>query len=697
MPPRLRAPAMGDVLATITREPPPRHLYDATTAPLPRTAVELRRERARAALTATIPLLLFALVVVVRVWALDLVPFGARQAGALAAARDASAQAGIGGRLSGSGLLSPLAVVYPLLGLLPSPPEAWIAARAVLDGAAGVLVYVTARSLAGTGVGVVVALVYGLSPWAWALSRDPAVASLPVLSAAAMLAATRAVRAPSPTWGILVGLLTGLQVRVDPIGGAILAAMIAALVVARVGGVVLGATVPGLALTAGPVLWAWLSPRPSTGWPTVFAGPRGQDVTLPVRLVGDLVAGIGVDRRLVGVSDPFAALGALAPYILGGVAVLLAVGAWRVFELMRGGRREAVIPLAWAGIPVLVLLAVGTPLRHELLSPLLPSLAVLAALAGAPVGRWSTRVRPFAVALSAALAVLGGVTIAGLLWSATAVDRMRAVVPYAEWAATRRLVADGADSDPMDGPAASLRFWRAVADRVRDAVERTGQREVAVLGGTASGAAISALTSLLGADVAVRPLARDSVVLPVEREAVYLLLPGQEAPPELAWPSARLGSVPLPPTDTAARIVTLRPRPVAHWLALHPGGKEIRFADGTVLLAARVRPGPTGERHAELVWLTGPPAQTDTGSGAAHALVTERIQGSAAREHRAALPESPATRGPELVVQRVQLSLTDSGQPASVEVRLVSGAGRPIVPADDGGASDGGVEIFGAR
>jgi hypothetical protein len=432
-----------------------------------------------------------------------------------------------------------------------------------------------------------------------------------------------------------------------------------------------------------------------TWWNAVeAAGTR--DALSSMRLVGEVAAGSGVERRLVGIAELPAPPAILVSLAFGGVAGLLVLGAWRSVELARGGRRELAAPLVWTVVPAVMLIVGGGPLRPDLLQSLLPGFAVVVALATAPIGRWSARLRPVALIVAGTFAGFGGATIAVLLWSAMGHSQTHAAVPYAAWASagTSR---DEAVREWRDSPAASLRFWQSVASEARDAASRTGRPEIAVVGGGASDAGASILSSLLGDEIAVRPLPPETVVLPLEREAIYLLMPGQQAPPELAWPSARLGSVPLTPTDAAARVVALRPRPVAHWLALHPGGTEVRFADGTVLLAARSRTVPGGQHEVELVWLTGSPASDQPEPRATEVSVTERVTGDDSRVARVPLPEPLASGGTELVVQRITLGASPPAGPASVSVRPTSESGRTVQPIDRASGTDGGVDIMRSR
>ena len=703
-----RFPAMGDVLATITRAPPPRLFHESPTAPLPRTAVELRRDRVRAGLAATIPLLLWIVTVASRVWAPDLMPFGIPQAEALDDARRVSEQLGSGTLLSGPAGRSAFALAYPLLGLLPSPVEAWIVVRALLDGVAAVLVFAVTRSLAGPGVGIIAALLYGLSPWAWAMTRDPAVSSLPVLSAGALLATTRVARSPGPVSGLVAGLLAGLLVRLDPAGWAILAAIALVLVVARIGWVTSVAAVVGIGLAAGSVLWSSAIALSIDRWgELVLAAVRDVHALAALRLFGAVAGGIGVEQRLVGIAALPAPLADVAPAVLvgvvgAGVVGLIGVGAWRCLELARGGYRAACAPLAWAAIPIPVLLGLSGGRHPEVLHSLLPAFAVLMALSAAPVGRWSARLRPAALVVTAALAALGATTIAALLWSAVTVAQVRSAVPYAAWLDADRAVTDAAVPGQPGTPSASLRFWQAVAHDARDAAARTGRDEVIVVGGASSGERAAILASLLGGEVGVRLLPPDTLVLPTEREVVFVLVPGQDAPPELAWPSARLGAVPLPPTDAAARVVTLRPRPVDHWRAMHPGGTEVRFADGTVLLAAHARSGPDGTTRVELAWLTASAGASGAGPRAAETALTYQVEGGATGEVRRSLPEppqpEPTTSGAsELVVQRLSIPGLQPGDSARVAVRLVSRSGESVPATDGSSTSDGSVEVLQPR
>ena len=112
-----------------------------------KTVAARRNARIRAAALATVPVILFVIAAVPRVWAPDLVPFASRQ-GALVASAHAQAAPSLL-TIYTDVSLPPLALLGPLLRLLPAPIETWVVVRGLLDAVGVALLYLAARPIVG--------------------------------------------------------------------------------------------------------------------------------------------------------------------------------------------------------------------------------------------------------------------------------------------------------------------------------------------------------------------------------------------------------------------------------------------------------------------------------------------------------------------------------------------------------------------
>jgi hypothetical protein len=194
--------------------------------------------------------ILFVLAALPRVWAPDLVPFGARQAAYVDTALQQTPVSWLA--LYSDPTILPLAVVAPLLRDLPSPIAAWVVLRALIDAAGVALLYLAARPVVGSVGGILAALLYAASPMAWAAARDPAGPLGPVLMSAALLLAVRLAERPTLARGAVLGVSLGLLARSLPLGLLVVPLGAAALVLGRASWRVGGLTALGLALAAGP-------------------------------------------------------------------------------------------------------------------------------------------------------------------------------------------------------------------------------------------------------------------------------------------------------------------------------------------------------------------------------------------------------------------------------------------------------------
>jgi hypothetical protein len=189
------------------------------------------------------------------------------------------------------------------------------------------------------------------------------------------------------------------------------------------------------------------------------------------------------------------------------------------------------------------------------------------------------------------------------------------------------------------------------------------------------------LDSLLGGRVRVRRLPAASRVLPLERETLFLVLPGADVPVELTRPSSRLAVVEPPETDTGARLATLRARPDVDWLARADPVPDGRFADGSALVGVAVERGEGGGQRVTLFWQL-PLAGDERDIGQSIRVTSSGGGRTEARDAR--LPPLEARRSGEIVVQHVEVR--GAGPDGRVGVVLLAGNGRAIPTA--GGAGE---------
>lgn len=262
--------------------------------PLPLTVAARHNARLRSAALATIPLILFIVAAVPRVWAPDLVPFSPDVATYVA---EAARQQPISWRaLYADPMIGPLALVEPLLGGLPSPVAAWVVLRGLLDAAGVALLYLAARPLVGAFGAALAALLYAASPMAWALSRDPSGSLGPLLMAATLLAAVRLAQWPTLVRGAVLGVCLGLLARSLPLGLLLVPIGAAALAIGRARWPVGGVAVLTLALSAGGALFVF--PRVVVGGSLTIFDSAAIQPALALLLVAPTVARISVVRWL---------------------------------------------------------------------------------------------------------------------------------------------------------------------------------------------------------------------------------------------------------------------------------------------------------------------------------------------------------------------------------------------------------------
>ncbi|MCC6177145.1 MAG: hypothetical protein IT305_17710 [Chloroflexi bacterium] len=655
-----------------------------------------------------LPFLLLLLAGIIRLWSPGLAPYGPAEERVLAAVREATWTS-----------TPALALVRPLVVDLPWPIETLVVVRGLLDVATVGAIFLAARTLLGVWPSLLAASLYLVSPWAWLAARSAGVTAAPLLAAAALALAVRYQRSPRFGTGLLLGLVVGLLVRADPAGWAFVPALFVAVVLARAPWTSEVSVLFGVLAGGGGVLLSTLGAlRPTSA--ALLDRPTA---------AFHLAAGTGLRPATDGWLALPAWLDSMSGAALGLVGVLLTLAVIAAAQRVRDGERGSLVALAWTLLPLAALtlidrplaaigpasstggsdgLAAGTTTVASLPLPgpgallsLLPGIVVLLALAvpAAPLatwGRWLVRLLermpPAAARLASkapphigwgggvAFAVVSTVTLVSLTNGAVAASESRTNSPF--------IARDGT---------APLRYWQAVADAVQDAAARTGSHDLILLAspdGALTGArARILLAGLLGPDLVIRDLPNNQIVLPLDRETVYLTLPGAERPRLLAWPSAQLAVIPVPGSDPSAdvaRVVTLRPRPAVDWLVSAMATPEVAFADGSLLAGIQIHPESAG---LDLLWQRQPsdatsgatparPLSADVTATSTEVDVTWQADGQPARQASASLPRSSPRPG-ELLVQRVAFDppALDRGN-VTLAVRLVSASGQAIPTVD---------------
>ena len=535
--------------------------------------------------------------------------------------------------------------VRTLLLDLPDSSRTWLVLLGLLDASTTILIFVAVRRTVGFSGAALAAALYAMSPWAWVLARDPAPLALPMLAAAALLAAVTFVHDPRAARAALLGLCSALLVRADPSGWVYALPFAATLILARPTRRAFAAGALAFAVLGGP-----------TALRTLGTAQLGVVDPLPtLEAFWWLTSGrASIEPWPAGWSAALAYSQMLA-LVCGGALLAVGVG----LALGADGRRARgrVLFLVWTALPLASLAFSGTEPAVGAVATLLPAATALMALPLAiRPGRHDALVRRAALAAGVVVGGVSALTVSILVWQATSTevapkaDVSLSLVPSSRAPALPRLgIGDGA----------ALRFWQATADAALDAAERTGAGELTVIAASASQDNSGALlASLLEGRLPVRMLPAEMVTLPIDRDSLYLLLPGSTTPPALSWPSARLATLAWPGADGPARLVSLRPRPLGQWLAGrsdHP----TRFADGTALVGVRPGRGPDGS-SLDLHWTF------ETNTAVPEARVAELRWPHDDREVgvlRVELPPPELRRSGELVVQPVAVAAWPNGEP----------------------------------
>ena len=605
------------------------------------------------------PVLLFLVAVVPRVWAPDLAPYGPVQAASII---DASQRAGTPWLRAYADPTFPLAALtLPLLRDLPWPVTSWLAARAGLDGLGAAFLYLAVGHLLGRGAAFLAALLYIASPAVWSTARDVAGTLAELLVAAGLLAAVRVAHRPTTLNGIVLGLVLAAIVRAIPPGWGFVLAGVAALAVGRATWLTGSLTGLVLLLGAGPAIWSRSTGLPPSAgvfaahWRAVFGSAAWID---PASALPGSVS-------LAGVVAPAAIL----------MLVLALIGtAQAVISGWRCAPRLLLLPI-WAILGALSIamlpLPTGVSVAPVVMLPLLASLAVV------PVAtsRWAT-VR-LATYLAVVLLVgLGATTIGLNVRGAEQASHERVAFAAPDRAESDRSLSFGVREVPTAN--GSLRDWQALADTIQGVVERTGATDLIALGDGDRTSPM--LESLLQRATTVRRLPPGSSIVPLERETLFLTVPDSPRPVELTRPSSRVAVFTPFGSDTGARLLTLRPRPAIDWLARTEPVPSDRFADGSAVVGVVADRGTPGRLALTLFWEL--PAAADGRAVGQTARLTVRGDGEPGQQD-VGLPPVDVRRGGELIVQQPLRSFAvPPDSPLTVSVGLLDASGKTISTRD---------------
>jgi hypothetical protein len=241
----------------------------------------------------------------------------------------------------------------------------------------------------------------------------------------------------------------------------------------------------------------------------------------------------------------------------------------------------------------------------------------------------------------------------------------------------------------------TLRDWSALASTVREAASRVGIREVVMPDRQGDITSSQPLKALLRDDVLVRQM-EAAAVLPLEREAVFVLGSYSHVPVELRRASSAMVVATPDGEDTDARVVALRPRPLADWLARVQAVPNGGFSDGSRLVGVTTElvdtfdgMGQTVMQTVLLYWQI--PATGDGRSIAVRGRALDQTRAAVATADVGAFtfPAMNVRRGEEILVVKVATtSGSESASNPALRVSLVDADGRPIRTASGADALD---------
>ena len=660
------------------------------------------------------PLALAILAAALRLWAIELAPFGYDEVDVLGRAR-----AVLGGELTATGPLTswgipdPPASVYLMVppSALPRPALAGAAWSAVLNVTAVVLTYLVARRFLGSRVALVAGLLYAVNPWAVYFSRRTWAEIVPLFTVVALWAAFEVVCGGRARWAVLFFLALALQVqtRVLALVYVPAAVLTLALFPRRWGwrwpmlGVALGVLVSLPYLGWVGLHWSELQARLAEGNRGIALAPAASSGRGATQLLLWTAAGYGLLPAASAAAPWLSSLGLATALTLWTVAALLVAGLGiAVAALVRrpGGWEPLALSAIWL-LPVGVLLVQSSSVYLHYMVAVFPAVFLVLAL-------------PLALLLGGALPgrLIGGALL-GLVCGpqlATTFTLYRVVAAYhpessaplelrQAAAGLAREAADLLGTGERYGVEVPLRFWEALGDHAHAEAARLGLDEVWVLAGatdplTAERPAL--LDYLLRPRLTPRFLAPETLMFPVGRPALVLETPDVDPPESLERFGERRAHVPIPSTNRVgrdfARLTAIPSRTIEDWAALPPTRAAASFEGGVQLLGFRATrdawtrdelPVVTASAGDEVPVVTYWRVGGDAGSVLPPSvrLVDERRrQVAESRAPAGGQLASPLSRGERVVIVRQELKIPSRAAAGSyrLEVSPVAEAGgRP--------------------
>lgn len=655
------------------------------------------------------PLAIGALAAVLRLWAIDLAPFGYDEVDVLGRAR-----AVVGGELTQVGPLTSWGIPDPPMSvyltvppsLLPRPALAAAAWMASLNVVAVLLTYGLARRFFGPWVALVAGLLYAANPWAVYFSRRSWAEIVPLFTTIALWAALEVICRRRARWAVLFFLAVALQVQTRVLGAIYApATVLTMLPFARrwgvrwpIVGIALGVVVslPYLLYVVGH--WSELSAR-------LAEGNRG--LTLEVKngavdLLLWTAAGYGllpVESRAAPWLNPLGQAGALMLWV---VRVLIVGGlglSARAFARRCSGWEAPMLAAAWLVLPILALLAQSSSVYVHYLVALFPAVFLVMALPIAAL--LQSRRRVLALLGGAVLVALCSVQVSttGTLYrilGVYATDDLATVDAGLRQAAAGvpRESAEQLGTGERYGVEVPLRFWETLAERTHAEAGRANVNEVWVVAG-ATDPLIAERPAIL--DFVLRPrlvphfLAPDSLVFPVGRPTLVLETPDVDAAESIERLGTRRATVPIPSANRAgreeARLTLLESRSLEAWAQLVPTREGEGFAGGVRLLGYRAERALSVGDILTVVTYWGVTAE----SPATPPVVSARLLDAAGRPALEAEPSAaspPTPRVERVLIQRHQIAIPARTTPGDYRLEVApTVAGAPLRRSDGRGTS----------
>ncbi|HYU20677.1 MAG TPA: glycosyltransferase family 39 protein [Chloroflexota bacterium] len=649
------------------------------------------------------------LAVGLRLWAIDLAPFGYDEVDVLSRARAVlDGQPTATGPLTSWGIPDPPVSVYLMVppSALPRPALAAASWGALLNVAAVVLAYLLAHRHFGPWMGLSAGLLYATNPWAVYFSRRTWAEITPLFTVLALWGAYEVICCRRARWAVLFCVALALQVQTR-----ILALVYgpAALLTVILFPLRWGARWPALGVGLGAVLSLPFLAYLASHWPELASklGEGNRGIALVPRY-------LGAPELLLWTASGYALLPAVskaAPWLnplgLAGRATLWLVGVlfaaglgmavWAVVTRRPGSERLVVLVL-WLVLPLLMLSAQSSSVYLHYMVAVFPAMFLVMAL---PLGAALGRGRPVTrlIAAAALLWVCGvQLTTTGALYRIMAAyerdDQGASLELRQAAAALPREASEQLGTGERYGVEVPLRFWETLGDRSRAEAARAGLGEIWVLAGAADPLTAERPAIL---DYVLRPslephfLPSDTLVFPLGQPALFLEAPDVDPPEPLDRFGARRANIPIPSTNRAgrdsARLTLVEPRSAEMWAALVPNRSDAAFESDVQLRGYRsARATRAGDDlNAVTYWRLGPEAP------AAVPQVSVRLVDDGGR--RLAPPERqgqppPATPvGDRFLIRRQQLTIplrVAEGE-YRLEALLADAHGRPIHRLDGAG------------